>query len=57
MDIYFSYLRQRRLRNGDPSLSAYEKILAAIGSSPRWFEDEINLSKSIDRKETIESKC
>ncbi|CZR14628.1 Cation-transporting ATPase [Caenorhabditis elegans] len=56
--IHFeSYLRQRRLRNGDPSLSAYEKILAAIGSSPRWFEDEINLSKSIDRKETIESKC
>ncbi|EGT45878.1 hypothetical protein CAEBREN_18457 [Caenorhabditis brenneri] len=50
------YLRDRRLRNGDPSLSPYERMLVEIGATPAWFEQEISISKSINnRKETVES--
>ncbi|KAF1748434.1 hypothetical protein GCK72_024901 [Caenorhabditis remanei] len=55
--VYFeNWLRKRRLRRGDTSIPAYERILADIGGSPAWFEQEVNVSRSMNRKETMESQ-
>ncbi|UMM42643.1 hypothetical protein L5515_018393 [Caenorhabditis briggsae] len=52
-----NWLRQRRLRRGDSSIPAYERIVAKIGGGPSWFEKEINISKNMNvRKETVESQ-
>uniref|UniRef100_A0A8R1DVA3 Cation-transporting ATPase n=1 Tax=Caenorhabditis japonica TaxID=281687 RepID=A0A8R1DVA3_CAEJA len=50
-----SYLRHRRIRKDDPTLPAYERMLASIGSSPSWFEKELAMAKLTDRRDTMES--